>query len=179
MVADRGLNQVLEFVQAFTDAEATAARAAMAEPDDDRYLALRAAADAFLGPRLDPVIDRFAVPGGHADRVRPAAAGDIHKRALFAIAAGVSGGQDMWKAYVSGLRDPDGRRIDHALSIAGVDGRLLIVGQEAVNPFADTLQWEPAGGTPLRFDEPPDEVQIERLPLDEAHARFLQDLTAD
>jgi hypothetical protein len=179
VVADRRLNQILEFVQAFTDAEATAARAAMAEPDDDRYLALRAAADAFLGPGLAPVVDRFAVHGGHADRVRPAAAGDIHQRALFALAAGLSGGRDMWQAYVSGLRDPDGRRIDHALSIADVDGRLLIVGREAVNPFADTLQWEPAGGTPLRFDEPPDEVQIERLPLDEAHARFLQDLTAD
>jgi hypothetical protein len=178
MVADRRLNEVLEFVQAFTAAEATSARAAMAEADDDRYLALRALADAHLGPGLTQVVDRFAVPGGRASRVRAAAAESIHQRTLFAGISGVSGGRPGWKAYVSGLRDPDGRRIDHALSIADVDGRLLIVGREAVNPFADTLEWEVAGGTPLRFDGPPGEARIERLPLDEAHARFLQGLAS-
>lgn len=177
MAADRGLNEVLPFAQEFTEAEAEAARAAVAEPDDDRYLALRARAVAYLAD-ITPTMDRFAVPGGTADQVRPDAARNIHRRVLFAVAHGRSAGTPAWIAYVSDLGDPDGFAIHHALSIADVDGRLLIVGREAVNPFVDTLQWERTGGTPLRFDGPPDAVRIERLPLDEAHARFLQDLAA-
>lgn len=179
MVAARRLNEVLEFVRTFTQVEAEAARAALAEPDDDRYLALRDRAVASLGTGLTQVVDRFAVPGGHDDNVTAEDGEGIYQRVLFAVAAGTSGGAPAWTAYVSGLRSAKGRRIDHALSIAEVDGRLLIVGREAVNPFADTLAWEAADGAPRRLDGPPDEVRVERLPLDEAHARFLRDLAAD
>jgi len=177
MAADRGLNEIVAFVREFLEAEAEAARAAVAEPDDDLYLALRARATAYLAD-ITPAMDRFAVPGGIWDQARPDAARNIYPRVLFAVAQGRSAGRSAWKAYVSDLTDPDGFAILDALSTAEIDGRLRIVGRETINPFAGTLEWERTGGTPLRFDGPPDEMRIERLPLDEAHARFLESLAA-
>jgi hypothetical protein len=84
--------------------------------------------------------------------------------ALGVVATGVT-------PHVSGLRSPG--TIDHALGIRGSGDGFAIVGRAAVNPFADHLAWEHAGGAVVRFDGPADGVLIERLPSDAEQAAFL------
>lgn len=168
------MTAVAAFVTDFAEAEAAAAHAAMAEPDDDRYLALRARVTASLGPGVDIVVDRYAVPGGRADLWHPEVDDGIRPRTLLALAAGTSGGAPTWIAYVSGQRQSG--TIDHALGIRASGDGFVIVGREAVNPFVDEFAWEAAGGTPVRFDGPPDDVLIERLPDDAEQAAFLRGL---
>jgi hypothetical protein len=178
VAADQRLSDVVAFVRDLTRDEAEAARAAMAEPDDDVYLARRARLSAYHGERLSPVVDRFAVPGGHDDDADPPRAQGIHPRVVFAIVAGASGGRPAWHAYVSSLRSAEGASIDQELSIVEVDGRPLVVGRRATDPFVDDLAWEDDGGTPLDLDRV-DDVTIEQLPADPQHTQFLRQLAGD
>jgi hypothetical protein len=175
VAAARRLTDVLTFLDDVTRDEAAAAAAALAEPDDDRYLRARAQATAHLTAGMPPVVDRWAVPGGRTEDTDPAAADQYHPRVVFAVVAGTAGATSAWHAYVSAMHSAAGASIDQVLSILDVDGRLLVVGRRAVDPFADHLEWEDAGGTPVELDRVA-QVRIERLPLDPQHAQFLQQL---
>lgn len=172
MAADRRLTAVAEFIRRFIAAETTAVRAAMSEPDDDAYAALRRPATDFFaaGSRQTLTVNRLAVPGGRDDDAAPGQGDDLGPRVLFAVESLTA---TTWIAFVSALPDVAGRRLGTALSIAEVDGHLRIVGQAAINPFADTIEWELAGGAPHPASQPTG-VRIERLPSDPEHADFLR-----
>ncbi|MEU4244750.1 hypothetical protein [Actinoplanes sp. NPDC026619] len=174
MAADQRLTAVADFVREFIAAETAAARAAVSEPDDDTYAESRGRARSFFAPgrRLTLTVDRSVRPGGRDDEAMPGKGADFGPRVLYAVASLTA---TTWFAFVSALPDVDGRRIDHALSIAELDGHLLIVGRAAINPFVDTLEWEAAGGAPHPPSRPIG-VRIERLPEDPAHAEFLRTL---
>lgn len=173
MATDIRLNDVADFTRAHLAAEAALAIAALGEPDDDTYLEIEQHAKAFYAPGaspLGPLETRWAMPGGTTPTANIDVTNSVSPGALYAVG---EVDDDNWVALVGASRDPRGVSLAEALLIRRTPTGLRIVGRAAVDPFAENLTFEPAGGEPF------DPGQVRRVvvltePSRPAHADFVR-----
>lgn len=175
-------HDVLELVRAFVRDELAAERACMAEPDNDRYRALEAAAAAHLHVTPANVhglaFGRWAPPGGRAV-LAPAlieAASRLEERPIFLLTEHERGGERVFRVFVGDTRSQPGYA--EALHVARVGGSMKIVGRRAVNPFKPKLAWESGGGDQLKGIGKPIAVVKLRRPTLPAHAAHYDETSA-
>jgi hypothetical protein len=175
MAPDERLSAVTTFVEAFLEAEADLARAALGEPDDDTYLRQEARVRAMLAPdrsALAPQETRWAVPGGTTAHATIDVSDSVGSAPLYAVAR-VDAGQPTWVAYAGSRRDATGTGLTDALRIEVGDAGLVVTGRAGRNPFTTGMDWEAAGGEPVPFDAQVVEATTLRTPTDSAHAAWL------
>lgn len=174
--------EVLDLVRAFVRDELLAERACLAEPDNDRYRALEAAAAAHLHVTPTNVqslsFGRWAPPGGRAE-LAPAlieAAATLKEREIYLLTEHERDGERVFRVFVSSTRDRGGYA--EALHVARVGGAMKIVGRRAVNPFKPKLAWESGSGDQLKgIGKPIAVVKLER-PTRPAHAAHYDETVA-
>jgi hypothetical protein len=175
MAPDERLSAVATFVEAFLEAEADLARAALGEPDDDTYLRLEAQVRAMLAPgrsTLAPQETRWAVPGGTTAHATIDVSDSVRAAPLYAVAR-VETEQPTWVAYTGSRRDATGTGLADALRVEVGDGALVVTGRAGRNPFTAVMDWEAGGGDPVPFDAPVVEYTTLRTPTDPEHAAWL------
>jgi hypothetical protein len=173
MATDIRLSDVADFIRAHLAADAALAIAALGEPDDDTYLEVEQRAKAYYAvgaSPLGPLETRWAVPGGTTPAANIDVTDSVSPGMLYAVGE-VDG--DSWVALVGASRDPKGVSLAEALLVRRAPAGLRIVGRAAVDPFAQSLTFEPAGGEPF------DPWQVRRVevltePSRLAHADFLR-----
>lgn len=175
MAPDSRLTAVTTFVEAFLEAEADLARAALGEADDDAYLRVEARVKDMLAPgdgTLAPQETRWAVPGGTTAHATIDVSDSVHPAPLYAVAR-VAAEAPTWVAYAGSRRDATGTGLADALRIEVVRGEPRVTGRAGRNPFVGGMDWEAAGGEPVPFDAPVVESTTLRTPTDPEHAAWL------
>ena len=170
------MDDAVDLVNRFIEAEHRAVVATHAEPDDEAVARATAEAEAFLHSEPGSIVGLgFGRPPGmsSADLEPLAATADqLVPRPLFAVASFDHGGRTVYRAFVGSQRDAEGYEYDLSLNIAPAEGALRIVGKTAVDPFGpeDELRWEAAGGEQFPDDLPVADVRPFRRPLNPVHA---------
>lgn len=174
MAAGGRLTDVVAFAEAFLGADTAVLRAALGEPDDDTYLAVKRRASSFYAPAeglpLGPQAGRAAVPGGRSAQV-PGDPGERAGATLYGV--GRITGPDGWLVFVSGAYDTRGTSLGAALLVEIVAGELKVTGRADADPFADQIAWEQSGGRPVPVGAPVHEAVVLRLPGDAGQAAWL------
>lgn len=181
MVADERLNKVVALVTALLDAESALLRAAVAEPDDDAYLAAHATVAAFYAPPpgsqpLGPRSSRRAEPGGRSPEAT-GSPGDNLGASLYGVGrvSGTEAGAEGWVAFTGDGRDADGVSLGLALLVQEVEGALRVTGRADWDPFEDQITFAAAGGLPVPVDGPFADAAVLQLPRISRHAVWLTD----
>jgi hypothetical protein len=173
VATDVRLSDVAAFIRDHLDADAALSIAALGEPDDDTYLAAAALAKSFYAPAgtaLGPFEGRWATPGGRLRRPPIDATAKVRPAALYAVG---DAGPGAWLALVGESRDVDAMFIANALLVKQTGDGLRITGRAAVDPFADELVFEPAGGEAVDLGAA-EHPTIFQEPTAARHAAFLR-----
>lgn len=175
MAADSGLSDAITQVRAHLEADAAVTKAALSEPSDDAYLALKARAQEFYaqGSQLGPIAGRFAQPGGNANSTM-LDSGDIAVAQLFALARVPDG----LLAIVGSMRDAAGAIVAEALLFRDSDGGWRITGRAAREHLAPGLEFVSTGGEPVPFASASD-AQLLTRPASTKDASTLEEWIND
>lgn len=124
------MEDVLAFLQAFTEAERRAMHASFAEPDDQKFLALVWAWDEMFGGSLESGLSRLMdqPASAYASEKKLAAAARQQARPVFALARYLHDGNSLYRAWLGHEEPgPRGEGMFQNLYITGDPDKLKVV----------------------------------------------------
>lgn len=123
------MDEAIEFLRAFVEAECRAERANYLEPDDKKFLALVWAWDAMFGGELRSGLSRPTEPAElYASPDYVAAGARQRPRSIFAVARYRRDGTDLFRAWMGDTElGPRGESMPQTLYIERNQGKLKVV----------------------------------------------------